>query len=143
MASTQAFNFAFTRQFYNVRRMEKLQGMHTQDAVLLESFGWAPGSIWWQRKMKVSRGKKKKNQESSSYNLPVPASWECCRRTGNVHSCSRVLVSFDCIRNSFFGSTLLHLPYVMRSHPVHSKTGKCRSPVAGLIVQLLWGFSGV
>lgn len=72
--------------------------------------------------MKVSRGKKK--IKSSSYNLPVPASWECCRRTGNVCSCSRVLVSFDCIGNSFFGSTLSHLPYVMRSHPVHSKTEK-------------------
>lgn len=40
--------------------MEKLQGMHVQDAVLLESFGWAPGSVWWQRKMKVLERKKKK-----------------------------------------------------------------------------------
>lgn len=45
------------------RRMEKLQGVHAQDAVLLESFGWAPGNVWWQRKMKVLE-RKKNNQPS-------------------------------------------------------------------------------
>lgn len=40
------------------RRMEKLQGVHAQDAVLLESFGWAPGNVWWQRKMKVLERRK-------------------------------------------------------------------------------------
>lgn len=60
--------------------MEKLQGMHVQDAVLLESFGWAPGSVWWQRKMKVLERKKKtttKSAKHSSCNIPVPVSWEC------------------------------------------------------------------
>lgn len=33
--------------------------MHAQDAALLESFGWAPGNVWWQRKMKVLERRKK------------------------------------------------------------------------------------
>lgn len=51
-------------------------------------------------------------------------------------------VSFDCIKNSFFCSTLLNFPYVMKiSHPVMCKT---KNPVfllvVGLIMEFLCGF---
>lgn len=133
------------------RRMEKLQGLRAQDAALLESFGWAPGNVWWQRKMKVLERKKTKKRKISRALIPPSP---CCCELGMslehgkdrkpAFDTARLRVSVGCIKSSFC-SALLNFLYAMKiSHLMACKTKKTAFLlVVGLITQFRCGFPGV
>jgi len=115
VASTQAFNFAFYKTV--LQRQEEWQSCKARTCKILCSWKALDG------RQATFGGKERWSWKKETSQALIPQPYGSCTvvmllehgRMASMPSCSGTSLSeFDCTKNSFFCSTLLHFPYVVK-----------------------------